>query len=222
MVGLLFDNDGVLVDSTAFHWQAWQLLMKEESFSFMFQDFANTFGLTNDAILQKLLPDLTIEERERIAKRKEELFRQCARGKLGVMEEMKPFLREVKRANLPRIIASSTPKENLDMFLESTELGEFFDQYVSADTLKRSKPFPDIFLEAAKRIGCKPEDSIVFEDAPAGLQAARSAHTFVVALCTSHTEEELSHYDYDLIFPNPSYLKLPMILAEFELWKKRS
>lgn len=220
MVGFLFDNDGVLVDSTSFHWQAWQKLMKEEGFFFEFKDFAKTFGLTNDAILSYLLPQLTVEDRERIAKRKEELYRECARGKCGLMKGMRPFLEEIKKADLPRIIASSTPKENLDMFLETTELGEFFDHYVSAETLKKSKPFPDIFLEAAKKIGTKPEDSIVLEDAPAGLQAARAAGSFAIALCTSHPKEELSNYD--LVYPDPSHLQLSKVLAEFEAWKKRS
>lgn len=218
MVGFLFDNDGVLVDSTSFHWQAWQLLMKEENFFFEFKDFAQTFGLTNDAILRFLLPKLSDSERERIGNRKEELFRKCARGKLGIMETMRPFLQEVRQANIPRIIASSTPKENLDMFLESTELGEYFDHYVSADTLKKSKPFPDIFIEAALRIGYRSEDCVVFEDAPAGMKAGRAAKSFVIALCTSHPKEELSNYD--LIFPDPSYLKLSVILEEFENWKK--
>lgn len=219
MVALLFDNDGVLIDSHAFHWKSWQLLMEEGvPFSMTEEEFATGFGKRNDLILKELVPDSTLEQRSEWAQRKETLFRQCARGKITLLPGMEPFLRKVNAQQIPHIIASSTPVENLEMFLQDTVLGKYFDAFVSAEQVPHGKPAPDVFLEAAKRLGAEPHECIVFEDAPAGITAGRDAGCFVVALETTHGKESLQ--EAHLIVGEPRDLNLPEILTAFEVWRR--
>ena len=196
-IGFLFDNDGVLVDTSAFHWQSWQLLLDEEPSDFKMskEAFLEGFGKRNELILKTIVPHLHKRHVE-LANRKEELFRQCARGKVELLPGMEDFLKELKRRNIPRIIASSTPIENLDMYLESTPLGDYFDHYVSGEEVENGKPAPDIFIEAAKRIEIPVENCFVIEDAPVGVEAGKAAGCQVIALGTTHPQDALANSDY--------------------------
>lgn len=218
-IGFLFDNDGVLIDSSALHWESWQLLMQEDPSFFIKQDqFIHGFGKRNDLILKEILPHVSQEQHQKWAKRKEELFRKCARDKITLLPGMEPFLKKIKEKNIPRIIASSTPIENLQMFLESTVLGKYFDQFVSAEQVAHGKPAPDVFLAAAKQIGMKPFSCIVLEDAPAGIEAGKKAGCFVIALETTHSKSVLR--GYDLLYASPHDLDLEWILNQFTSWEK--
>lgn len=218
-VAFLFDNDGVLIDSSAHHWQSWQLFMKEEpSFKMSQEEFVASFGKRNDLILQELVPELSSEKRKKWADRKEALFRKCAQGNVALLPGMEAFLEKVIEAKIPHIIASSTPVENLEMFLSTTVLGKYFDYYLSAETVSHGKPAPDIFIAAAHKLGFKPNECIVFEDAPAGIEAGKAAGSFVVALETSHFKGQLSNYD--LLYPSAEALDLQEILNAFILWSK--
>ncbi len=218
-VAFLFDNDGVLIDSSELHWQSWVLLMEEEPELKMTHDqFKEGFGKRNDLILQELFPHISKEKHQTWAVRKEELFRKCARGNISLLPGMETFLKAVVEAQIPHIIASSTPKENLELFISSTVLRDYFENYLSAEQVALGKPAPDIFVAAAAHIGFDPADCIVVEDAPAGIASGKAAGAFVVALETTHCKELLS--DYDLIYPTPAELNLQEILQAFTLWKK--
>ena len=130
---------------------------------------------------------------------------------------MERFLQEVVASKLPHIIASSTPVVNLEFYLKQTPLGKYFDAYASAEEVARGKPYPDVFQEAARRIGLDPVDCIVLEDSQAGLQAGRDAGAFVVALATSLPAEELRNYD--ALYPSPQELDLSLLVQQWEVWR---
>lgn len=215
MVGFLFDNDGVLVDTTELHWLSWEKLM-EESPEFMMtrEQFCYGFGKTNALIVAETMPQATKEQAIKWSLRKEEIFRQLARNQVELIPGMEEFLKKVVKAKIPHIIASSTPLMNLEMYIETTPLGKYFDHYISGEEVAYGKPSPDIFIAAARRIGLEPEECVVFEDAPAGLLAARAAGCFVVALETSHPRKDLP--TFDLVYPSPLELNLDEILSEKE------
>ena len=218
-VAFLFDNDGVLIDSSALHWQAWQLMMREiPEFKMDRADFIKGFGKRNDLILQEAVPYVAKEVRIQWAERKEELFRECAQGKIILLPGMENFLKQVAQAKIPRIIASSTPLKNLEMYIQTTVLGKYFDHYLSGEDVAHGKPSPDIFIEAAHRLHFQSSHCIVFEDAPAGIAAGKAAGSFVVALATTHSKEQLKNYD--LIYPSALELDLQEILHAFNVWKK--
>ena len=214
-VAFLFDNDGVLIDSSELHWRSWQMLMADEPLLNMDKKaFEGGFGMRNDLILQRLFPNVAVETRTQWAEKKEQLFRDIAQGAINLLPGMEAFLNQVVAAQIPRIIASSTPMANLELFISTTVLGKYFEDYLSAETVDHGKPAPDIFIAAAHHLGFEPEACIVFEDAPAGLQAGKAAGCFVVALATTHTQTQLTNYD--LIYPSAHELNLQEILDAFE------
>ena len=215
MTAFLFDNDGVLIDSTKWHWLSWQKLMKEDpNLKMTWEQFQHGFGKTNALILEETIPEATREQKLYWSMRKEEIFREIARHEVEIIHGMEQFLQKVVEKNIPHIIASSTPRKNLEMYLEATHLGKYFEHILSGEEVAHGKPAPDIFVEAAKRLGFQPQECVVFEDAPAGLLAARAAGCFVVALETSYSREELP--TFDLIYPSPLELDLEEILSEKE------
>jgi len=218
-VAFLFDNDGVLIDSSELHWQSWQLMMREIPALKMDKEaFIHGFGKRNDLILEEIVPHVPKEIRKQWAERKEALFRECARGKVALLSGMEHFLQQVVAAQIPHIIASSTPVENLEMYIKTTVLGRYFQQYISGEEVAHGKPAPDVFIAAAQRLNFSPSQCVVFEDAPAGIKAGKAAGSFVVALATTHTKEQLK--DYHLIYPSPRELNLQEILHGFNAWSK--
>jgi HAD superfamily hydrolase (TIGR01509 family) len=218
-VAFLFDNDGVLVDSNALHWQSWQLLMKEEpTLQMNEKQFVHMFGKRNDRILQELAPHVPAETRKSWAEKKEEIFRREAKQSITLIPGIVPFLQGVLSAKIPHIIASSAPLANLELFLTATSLGNYFEHYISAESVAQGKPAPDVFVAAAHQLGFTPCQCVVFEDAPAGIKAGKAAPSFVVALETTHPAEEL--YEADLIYPSAHDLDLAEILAAFTKWSK--
>lgn len=214
MKGFLFDNDGVLIDSSELHWQSWQLLMEKDKSApkMSHKQFFKGFGKRNDLILKDIAPDATKEQRDEWAEEKEVLFRDCARGNIQLIQGIEPFLKEVNAAKIPHIIASSTPLANLELFITTTILGKYFDKYVSAEQVAHGKPYPDIFLKAADELGLLPQECIVFEDAPSGIEAAKRAGCRVVAFGTTHSKNELK--DYDVFYETPSGLTLKTLFCD--------
>ena len=213
-VAFLFDNDGVLIDSSELHWRSWQMLMQDEpSLNMDKNAFEGSFGMRNDLILQRLAPHVSAEKRTVWAEKKERLFREIAKGTITLLPGMEAFLVQVVEAQIPHIIASSTPIANLELFIQTTVLGKYFDKYLSAEQVAHGKPAPDIFIAAAHHLGFDPKECVVFEDAPAGIEAGRAAGCFVVALETTHSKEQLAHYD--LIYPSAHALDLQEILEAF-------
>ncbi len=210
----LFDLDGVLIDSKKFHYEAWAYLSKENPLLTMdFEKFAQTFGMRNEEILNLYLKNATPELVRKAGIRKEELFRECCKDNIQLLHGMQHFLEAIKKANLKRIIASSTPLKNLEFFLRETVLGDYFDFFVSAEEVKWGKPSPDVFLEAAKRLKVDSSDCIVLEDSPHGLVAARHAGCFVVALETT-TNERLLH-PRDALYKSPKDLNITDLLNKY-------
>lgn len=213
--GLLFDLDGVLIDSSQYHWRAWKRLAEEEKKLQMdYEEFLRGFGRRNEEILKGAAPKATAEERVQFALRKEALFREEISGEIELLPGVEWFLQEVAERELPRIIASSTPPENLRFFLAETSLGLYFDHYVSGDEVAEGKPAPDLFVEGARRLGRRADECIVFEDSPAGLEAGASAGCYVVAIATTHPSDRLEKYN--MIVGSVGDLSIDRLIAKWE------
>lgn len=215
--GFLFDNDGVLIDSRELHWLAWHRFSKEYDIPIDYQTFLEGFGKRNDNFLQDVSPDSSAKERADWAVQKEEIFRSAAKGNIELLPGMQHFLEQLSQHDYPRMIASSASVENLEMFLNSTVLGDYFTDYISAEQVPHGKPAPDIFLKAAQHLGLLAKDCIVLEDSPAGLEAAMAAGCFVIALATTHKKEFLTNYHY--IVDSAKDLQLSTVLALYTEWR---
>jgi beta-phosphoglucomutase len=172
---ILWDLDGVLADSREAHLEAWRALCEETGRPFDRHYFLRTFGRRNEDIIAGYWSGATPEERSRLERRKEALFRERARGRLRPMPGAVELVREARKRGLRQALVSSTPPENIALALRELGLEGGFDTIVSGDDVTRGKPDPEGYLLAARRLGVAPGRCVVVEDAPAGVEAGRRA-----------------------------------------------
>ena len=196
--GVIFDWDGVIVDSSRAHETAWELLGVETGRLLPEGHFKRSFGRKNDVIIPDILGwKVSALENTRLGRRKEELYRQVLRDSgIAPLPGVREFLTALKADGIPCAVGSSTERLNIDTIMGGIGLGEYFNTIVSADDTTRGKPDPQVFLFAAERIGVLPEYCVVFEDAFAGLEAARAGGMKAIAVATTHPAGKLrSHAD---------------------------
>jgi len=193
----IFDLDGVVVDSNEMHVQSWQEVARRHGFPCDDPDYIGKCGLRTLAVIQDLLRwPVSSAEAERIGWEKEELYRQWIReGGIRPIRGVMEFLTAAYAAGIPCAIGSSAPRENVNVCVSALRLEQIFSVTVSGADVQRGKPAPDIFLKAAAGLNIPPEQCLVFEDAPAGVEAAHAASMRVVALRTSHAANELAAAD---------------------------
>ena len=173
---VLWDLDGTLVDSEQYHWLAWRDTMAAEGVTLTHPEFLKTFGLRNDAIVPQWIPGASPQSVDRIANSKEALYRRLVReGGLAPLPGARQWTESLALDGWLQAIASSAPRENVDAVLAVIGLAACFQAIVSAEDVTLGKPHPQVFLTAAARLGSPPACSIVVEDAPAGVEAARRA-----------------------------------------------
>ena len=193
----LFDLDGVVVDSNARHVDSWKEVARRHGFDCPDPDHIGKCGLRTTAVIRDLLRwPVSPEAAARIGFEKEEIYREwIRRDGIRPIPGVLDFLSAARRLGIPCAVGSSAPRENVDVCLQVLDLESAFRATVSGADVSRGKPAPDIFLEAAGRIGMDPAECLVFEDAPAGIDAAHAAGMRAWGLLTSHAPEELAQAD---------------------------
>lgn len=196
--GVIFDVDGVLVDSYDAHFESWQLLGREKGFTFSRQRFLETFGRTTREILQEMFGPGRLGDAELAAwdDRKEALFRDILASDVPLMDGARQLINQLHDDGFRIALGSSGPPENVHMVLNALQLPGRIQAIVTGVDVDRGKPHPDVFLQAADRLGLSPDQCAVVEDAAAGIEAAHRAGMFCVAFVSKgHTVEELSAAD---------------------------
>ena len=214
MHAFLFDLDGTLIDSMPHHqsaWDAWHarhdLPLDSDGF------FAATAGRSNPEILADLLPHLGAGEIQALADEKEALYRDFAVVSLDLIGGARPFVDQARAAGMRLAICTASTPLNMKLAFKRHGVDGWVETVVSPADGLRGKPHPDIFLEAARRLGIAPADCIVFEDAPLGVEAARRAGMKAVALTTTLPAEAFAAFD-NLIAVAPDFTTLdPVALA---------
>ena len=192
---VLWDLDGVLVDTARFHYQAWRQLLKELGRSISEEEFLRTFGLRNDLILRDMLGEVAAEEVRRLSEHKEALFRRHAAGRVTALPGAIDLVRRARDGGRRTALVTSTPRVNVDFVLEQVGLNGAFDTIVGAEDVSSGKPDPEGFLLAARRLGVAPDCCLVIEDAPGGIEAACCAGMHSLAVTTTHPREDLAAAD---------------------------
>ncbi len=194
--GVIWDLDGVIVDTAPFHFEAWKKTLKEMGLPFSQEEFALIFGQRNRDVMMRVVGRaLSMEEMERISGRKESLFREALRGNVRPLPGVLFWLEELKRRGYRQALATSAPRENMELMVGSLGIEGFFDEIVLADEVSAGKPDPEIFLLAAKALQLSPARCIVIEDAVAGVEAAKRAGMRCIAVATSHVRRTLAEAD---------------------------
>lgn len=189
---VLWDMDGVIVDSESFHFAAWQEIFAKRGIAFTGEDFARLFGTRNDFIIRSVMGrELPEQDVKIMVKEKEESFRRRATGNLKPFPGALKLLNAIKKGNFKLGLVSSAPKENIDLVIDELDLGRVFDCIVFGREVSESKPSPQIYLLAARRLAVAPNDCLVIEDSPAGIRGARSAGMRCLAITNTHPRQEL-------------------------------
>ena len=193
---LLFDLDGTLIDSMPLHHEAWRQWHALHGLPFDDSGFfAATAGRSNTEILVELLPSLGDDGIDRMAEEKEGLYRDAAVRSLTMIAGFDSLLAAAQTLGLKLAICTAAPLSNIAIAVRRFGLDAWAQTIVSPADGLRGKPFPDIFEEAARRLGVPAPACLVFEDAPLGVEAARRAGMPAVALTTSLPASAFAAFD---------------------------
>ena len=190
-VGVIFDMDGVLVDSADAHRRAWQQLGDEVGTPFSAALFQQTFGQRNASIIPIWLGTsgvraLTPERLDALAERKETLYRALVRsGAARIYSGVSALLPQLRTLGARIAIASSGPRENVALLIDILGVRDEVDATVTSEDVTEGKPHPEVFLTAAQRLGVDPVRCAVIEDSVHGIEAAKRAGMLAVAVLTS-------------------------------------
>ncbi len=208
--------DGVLADTGPIHFESWVELGKKIGIEFKRELFESTFGQQSPIITRKLVGSEVDEDLiEQWAKFKEKIYREMVKDHLKPLPGVIKILTDLKLRGFKLAVGSSGPSENVDLLLNSLKIKELFDVIITAAEVKKSKPEPDVFLIAADALSINPENCIVIEDAPVGIEAAKRAGMRSIALKTTHSKEEL--IGAQLIINDLSEIKVDDIISLFNL-----
>lgn len=191
--GAVFDLDGTLVDNMRFHVDAWVRYGASLGLSITREAVERDFaGKRNEEIFKQLLgASLSPDELERMAKEKEAVYRELYAPHVAPIGGLIPFLEALRRRGIRAAVATSAPSQNRVWLLERLGLAEVFDRVIGPESVERGKPFPDIFLVAARALELPPAACIAFEDAVNGVTSAVRAGMRVAALTTMTPAEVL-------------------------------
>ncbi|PJF48479.1 MAG: hypothetical protein CUN48_03190 [Candidatus Thermofonsia Clade 3 bacterium] len=200
---VLWDMDGVLVDSADYHYAAWREALAREHYDLSYEAFRATFGQRNDTILRGIFgPDLAAAEVNRIANAKEARYRQLVREHgIAPLPGVLRWLQALRTAGWRQAVASAAPRANIDAILAAVGIGHYFDAITSGEDVTCGKPDPQVYLVSAQRVGALPARCVVVEDAPAGLEGARRAGMRCVGVTSTH-----AHLDADVVVASLSEL----------------
>jgi beta-phosphoglucomutase family hydrolase len=197
---ILWDMDGVLVNSMEFHYQAYREVLSEFRKHLSREEYLTSLiGLRNYVILQRLLGDLPQEEVERLMAAKEAAFRRRVAGNVQALPGAAELVRRARVAGLKQAIVSSTPCENIELVVDSLGLRSMFDTLVGEEDAQHGKPDPEGFLVAAERLSVPPRDCVVIEDAPEGIAAGKAAGMRCIGVTTTRPAEKLEAAGADLV-----------------------
>jgi beta-phosphoglucomutase len=194
-LAVIFDMDGVLIDTYQAHFQSWRQMAAETELVMTEPQFAQSFGRTSREIIGSLWGQGRFQDADiaRLDARKEELFRQIIAADFPRMPAARELLVALHRAGFLLAIGSSAPPENVELVLDRLDVDSLFEAVVTGRDIRRGKPDPQVFLTAAARLRMPPEWCAVVEDAPAGIAAALAAEMTAIGLAsTGRTRAELA------------------------------
>ncbi len=191
---LIFDMDGTMIDSMPYHTQSWLEFCRRRGIHIDVQDLLQrTTGRTGTECMGELFGrPMTALEALPLVHEKEDIYRELFAPVFKEVAGFKAFAAQARSQGLKIGVGTAGDKHNIAFALGHLKLPHAPDVVVGGDQGFAGKPEPAIFLEAARALSVRPGDCIVFEDAPFGIEAARRAGMRAVAICTSHSAQQLA------------------------------
>lgn len=193
--------DGVIVDSNPFHKIALKQFCSEHGHELTEQELREKiYGRRNQDWLRNVFGPLEPGKLKAFADEKEALFRALYDKDIKPLDGLPEFLKRLHSLEIPRAIATSAPRDNVDFTLEKTGIGQYFTTILDDSFVSHGKPHPEVYQKAAAALRYDPDQCVVFEDSLAGVEAGKKAGCKVVGITTTHDKDELG--DTDLVIDN--------------------
>jgi beta-phosphoglucomutase len=216
LMSVIFDMDGVIVDSHAAHIRTWKafFLSLEKSVTDADLDFVRQ-GRKRQEILRHFLGNLKDDEIQALCRKKDALFANEAQS-VAMIPGVRDLLEELKRAAIPTAVASCGSTARVHQLLSRLRLRSYFTAVVTGDEVLTGKPDPEIFYKAARQIKAHPAESIVFEDSVSGVQGAKAAGMKCVGIADRQHTPVLLQAGADHVLPDfagMSWIKIQKLFA---------
>ncbi len=194
---IIFDMDGVLVDSNPYHKIALHQFCANYGYHLTEEGLRNTiYGRTNKEWITNLFGALPPDQLAQYGEEKEALYRELFDKAIQPVTGLIDFLHLLDKHKIPRAIGTSAPQSNVDFTLSKTGMVNFFSIILDESHVTHGKPNPEIYINVAQKLGLPPQRCVVFEDSLSGVISAKSAGAKVVGITTTHTAEELAETDF--------------------------
>ncbi len=194
--GIIWDMDGVLIDTAEAHYQAWKNTLSNYGIDFSRKYFDDTFGINDSSLVIEVIhpkpTDIMIQE---ISLQKEMLYRKGIKKSLVIYPGAKEILGACQAHGFKQALDSSAPQENIDATMEISGLRPFFDRVISTDGMP-SKKFPDAYLAAATALNLAPDHCLVVEDSILGIEGAKKAGMTCIAIASTHPQNRLQQANW--------------------------
>lgn len=198
--GVIFDMDGVIIDNHKYHYEAWLEFCQKYGIKLTPEVYRDQFnGKTNKDLFPMLFGALSEEKIKAYTDEKEAIYKELYAPNRAPLKGLVTFLEDLKQLGIKTAIGTSAPPTNVEFILDHLDLRKYFSVIVDGPQVKKGKPDPEVYQLCVRRLGLRPEECIVFEDALAGLEAGKRAGCKIIGVATSHTKEELQDVVNDII-----------------------
>jgi HAD superfamily hydrolase (TIGR01509 family) len=191
----IFDMDGVIIDSNPYHKIAWKAFLDKHGIFADDSTFKNLiFGTSGENAINTLFEEeISMERMLEIAKEIEGNYRKTLVANRGIREikGLSIFLQKLRKNQIRIALATSAPKENIDLVLDNLKIRDFFEIIINRDDVKHSKPHPEIYLKTMEALQIEKSKCIVFEDSLAGVGSAVNAGITTIGVSSSISPQEL-------------------------------
>ncbi len=191
----IFDLDGVVVDTVPTHFKAWKRMFAEYGKKFTFRDYKEKVdGIPRTNGARAILTDFSNKELAKATDKKQVYFLEyLKKEKITIFKTTVRLMKELRSKGIKIAVISSS--KNSPYILKETDIIKLLDAEVSGNDITKGKPHPQIFLMAAEKIGLKPENCVVFEDAILGVKAAKRAKMLCVGIDRHNDPQRLKESD---------------------------
>lgn len=213
---VIFDMDGVLVNSNPFHLAKWVDFLNNHRISYREEELPELIlGMRNDTAFRYFFgPEITKEESDELSEELEAAFRKAFKPFAKPLPGLDALIKECHAAGVPMAVASSAMRKNIEFVVDALGYRSYFRTMVSGDEVTHAKPDPEIYLKAAGHLGIDPADAVAFEDSYVGIGAVKNAGIKCVAIASTFPIEKLVPLA-DLAVPGFEHINLEKLRTLF-------
>lgn len=197
----LFDLNGTMIDDMHYHIRAWHKILNEIGGNLSLERTKMECYGKNNELLERIFPKrFSDEEKNKLSFEKETIYQREFKPNLRLLDGLESFLQKSKNLNIKMAIGSAAINFNIDFVLDNLNLRHYFDGIVSAEDVLLSKPHPETYLKCAYLLSKEPENCIIFEDVPKGVESASNAGMKCIVINTHHEMDEYKNFNNILGF----------------------